>query len=254
MSKVVSTEFSQEASAEFAELLKMGGFQLVQAIQKDAHSYNEVIYTAPTCLIRFTRSTGKLAEEWDMDMALQPDQEKRPRWIPVWLITIFLKKESPQEAFDRSIKRKEEDRKKKWGPQISMNEYADIIRPFYAQLIKFFEPRGFKKRYKEHEAYLKWRSHELGRLHAAYYCYKYTPMDYRIATFPGTTDSIELTRNGDLGRYGAIVWNADLPNSGHDLYIRFTCTSKRIVAHTWKGYKVSLDSVTGKILSATRLK
>ncbi len=257
MPNIVLTEFSQEASTAFAGLLEKGGFQLVQVRQMEAHSYNEVIYASPTCQIRFKRSTGKLAEEWDMDMALQPQEGEMPSWIPVWIITGFLKKETPQEVFDRSIKREEDlkkNRKKKWGPQITMHEYANSIEPLYTQLLNFFKPRGFKKRSKDCSAYLKRHGQELARLSAAYHGYEYTSIDYRTTSLPGTTDFIELTNNGYLRRYGTITWCADTPVSKRDGYIRFTWNSKRIVAHTWNGYKVSLDPETGKILSTTRTK
>lgn len=53
-----------------------------------------------------------------------------------------------------------------------------------------------------------------------------------------------------LRRNGAIVWIADLPDTGpRECYVSMDLgVSGQVFANTWNGYRVAIDSETGRVL------
>ncbi|MFF2347692.1 hypothetical protein [Pseudarthrobacter sp. NPDC058119] len=53
-----------------------------------------------------------------------------------------------------------------------------------------------------------------------------------------------------ISEVGAIVWTADLPETGSsECYLSMDLSDDgTVLANTWNGYRVTLDSVTGKVL------
>src|SRR3954468_4358644 len=48
-------------------------------------------------------------------------------------------------------------------------------------------------------------------------------------------------------RDGNVAWKAELPQS-HDAFVSFENTAEGLIANTWSGYRVRLNSATGKLI------
>jgi hypothetical protein len=61
----------------------------------------------------------------------------------------------------------------------------------------------------------------------------------------------------NLWRYSyeeGIIWQAELPSLGPDIYVAVEAKDGHLVGQTWSGFTVRLDKRTGKILSAVFVK
>ena len=58
----------------------------------------------------------------------------------------------------------------------------------------------------------------------------------------------------NLWRYSydrGIVWRAQLPQSGSDVYVDFRLDNGDLYANSWSGYRVKISPITGQIISKT---
>jgi len=144
--------FAQVVSTAFADLIKEGGFELVESLLQQSAIFVTVVYSSPTCLLKFTLD-AHMGSEWDLKMARQPKEDQFPEWTDFEGVCQFLRNESSEETYKSWVSFNDT-----YASQIPLRDYAEYLKPFNLQVVKFFDCKDFEERWENYKSYNKWHS------------------------------------------------------------------------------------------------